>query len=324
MPPAPVAARLLKRIQDLYDEMSPAFLRAAGDTFQAGLLVVGGREQARASNLALAARAGIRSGMRVLDAGCGVGGPSIHIASRLRGVRIDGITLSRVQAQLAARLVARAGLTNRVRVIQGDYHCLPFADRSFDVVYFFECTGYSYDRRRLFVEVGRVLRPGGTVYIKDVFREARALSPPEQAEQRAFDRMWALHESPTIPATTAALRKAGFRIRSAQRFSDMSGSHFVSSMFDHTKEGPALNDFGRRFFRRMSNLPTFFGEVIAVKATRSTRGRSPRRPRIPGQDGSVLDDSAHLGTRSAPSAGRGSFSQPRGTRPGKPSRRGGR
>src|ERR1041385_1676185 len=100
MPQRSPAARLLRRIRQLYDEMSPSFLRAAGDTFQAGLLLVDGHEAGRSSNLTMAARADIRPGMRALDAGCGVAVPSIHIASRFARVQVHGITLSGVQARL--------------------------------------------------------------------------------------------------------------------------------------------------------------------------------------------------------------------------------
>ena len=53
-------------------------------------------------NRLLAETAGIRPGMRVLDAGCGIGGSAIWLAEN-RGVRVTGITLSELQVSQARR-----------------------------------------------------------------------------------------------------------------------------------------------------------------------------------------------------------------------------
>ena len=53
--------------------------------------------------------------MRLLDVGCGWGSLLIHAASNY-GVEAVGVTLSRRQAELAAKRIAEAGLTERVTV----------------------------------------------------------------------------------------------------------------------------------------------------------------------------------------------------------------
>src|SRR5207244_1771625 len=60
----------------------------------------------------------------VVDLGCGVGASLCYLAERL-SVRGTGITLSPIQAELAARRVREAGLSNRIACIQGDYGDLP-------------------------------------------------------------------------------------------------------------------------------------------------------------------------------------------------------
>jgi len=248
----------------LYDHFTPIFLRTAGETFQAGLLKVDGREDPRASNVALARRAGVRSGDRVLDVGCGVGGPARHVASAIDGVRIAGLTNSPVQHELGNLRCVEEGLDDRVRLHLGDFHAMPFDDDVFDVVMFYECTGYSADPETLFAEVRRVLRPGGTVYIKDVFVEERELAPAEREVQEAFDRNWALAASPKRSETEAVLATLGFTVVRSQRFGDeMGGAWYIGSMFDVGDGGVRLNAFGERFIHHMEGLPSYFGEVIA-------------------------------------------------------------
>jgi len=59
-------------------------------------------------------------GQRVLDVGCGWGSFAIH-AAREYGVSVTGITLSPAQAQLARKMVADAGLADRVEIRVADY-----------------------------------------------------------------------------------------------------------------------------------------------------------------------------------------------------------
>src|ERR687896_406735 len=60
-------------------------------------------------NKAVGAFAGLEQGMRVLDAGCGVGGPSTWIAETY-GVNVVGVTLSGVQVAKAQRNARRRHL----------------------------------------------------------------------------------------------------------------------------------------------------------------------------------------------------------------------
>jgi cyclopropane fatty-acyl-phospholipid synthase-like methyltransferase len=63
---------------------------------------------ARSHNLDLAARMGIQPGNYIFDAGCGAGIPAIHIAQSYPGTRIEGITISEVEAAEAQIRIAQA------------------------------------------------------------------------------------------------------------------------------------------------------------------------------------------------------------------------
>jgi cyclopropane fatty-acyl-phospholipid synthase-like methyltransferase len=66
----------------------------------------------------------LRPGETLLDIGCGWGGLSMW-AARHYGVRAQGVTLSRAQADYAAERIRREGLEGRCRVDYMDYRDLP-------------------------------------------------------------------------------------------------------------------------------------------------------------------------------------------------------
>ena len=66
----------------------------------------------------------LRPGETLLDIGCGWGGLSMW-AARHYGVRAQGVTLSRAQADYAAERIKREGLEGRCRVDHMDYRDLP-------------------------------------------------------------------------------------------------------------------------------------------------------------------------------------------------------
>lgn len=72
----------------------------------------------------------LQSGDRLLDVGCGWGG-MVRYAAR-RGVRATGVTLSAEQAAWAQRAIADEGLTDRARVVHGDYRDV--REENFDAV----------------------------------------------------------------------------------------------------------------------------------------------------------------------------------------------
>lgn len=97
--------------------------------------------------------------MKVLDVGCGVGGPAREIA-RFIGCEIVGITINARQVARAVELTAEAGLSDKVTFIQGDYLQLSFPDASFDAAYAIEATVHAPDLTACYTGILRVLKPG--------------------------------------------------------------------------------------------------------------------------------------------------------------------
>lgn len=119
---------------------------------------------------------GLRPGQTVLDAGCGVGQPALHFAKNA-GVHVDAITISQRQYADAIKHIAAEGLGGHVRVVQGDYHRLQehFTSSSYDVVYFLESFGHSRAKEYLLDVCWTMMKPGGLLYIKDLFKRTTVI-----------------------------------------------------------------------------------------------------------------------------------------------------
>lgn len=259
------AAAYQAAVRALYDRVSPVWQDCCSDTLQAGLvdLPASAGDPPVANDLWLATRAGVQDGERVLDLGCGVGGPAAHIARAYPGLQVDAMTLSPVQAALARARADALGVAARVSVHVGDYQAPPFEDATFDRAWFFESSGYAWDPDALFREVLRVLRPGGRVYIKDLFAREGPYTDDEAADIAGVCRLWAMKQVPTLADWARRLSAAGFVDVRHQPLPEVSSAFYWGSMFDDDFE---LNALGREFF---TDFPkgglVFYGEVTAVR-----------------------------------------------------------
>jgi ubiquinone/menaquinone biosynthesis C-methylase UbiE len=113
----------------------------------------------------------LKVGMTVIDAGCGVCGPAVYFAAKVSDLQVRAVTMSIVQVEKSKLNINDKKLQNQVQVQQGDYHQLGklFPKESADRVYFLESFGHSNDKVKAVKSAWEVLKPGGKVYIKDLF-----------------------------------------------------------------------------------------------------------------------------------------------------------
>ena len=99
-------------------------------------------------------------GKRVLDIGCGIGGPAFEVA-RTFGLDVVGIDLEAPLIERAKAAAVKHGLTEQCTFRTVEVGPLPFDDESFDIVMTAGAITQTKDKQAIFRECYRVLRPGG-------------------------------------------------------------------------------------------------------------------------------------------------------------------
>ncbi len=107
------------------------------------------------------------SGSHLLDVACGSGGPTLRIA-RVTGCGVHGVDAHR-QAIVEARARSdREGLAERATFQQLDAsRMLPLPDASFDGLICVDAVNHLPNRRSVFSDWARLLRPGGHLVFTD-------------------------------------------------------------------------------------------------------------------------------------------------------------
>ncbi|MFE3229485.1 SAM-dependent methyltransferase [Nocardia sp. NPDC059228] len=160
-------------------------------------------------NRELAAFAGVRDGMRILDAGCGIGGSALWLAENF-DVQVVGITLSPQQAATAQRLARRRKLQHCIEFHVADYCDTGFESESFDLVWAQESLCYAQPKAAFLREAYRLLRSGGRIAIEDGFRTARDLSAEGEALLLDWLDCWAIEDIDTVAEFAAQADVVGF------------------------------------------------------------------------------------------------------------------
>ena len=121
----------------------------------------------------------------ILDAGCGVGGTTIHLAKDFPNISFTGITISDEQIKLANAYSEEKGVKDQVTFLNRDFMNTEFPDETFDAVYALESMCYAYDKHVFVKEAKRILKPGGKLAVLDGFRNGEY--PSEPSLEKRYD-----------------------------------------------------------------------------------------------------------------------------------------
>jgi cyclopropane-fatty-acyl-phospholipid synthase len=232
----------------------------------------------------------LKPGMRLLDVGCGWGGMVMHAAQH-HGVRAVGVTVSRRQADLAAKRVAEAGLSDRVEIRLQDYRDIH--DGPFDAISsigMFEHVGLS-QLETYFDQLYALLLPEGRLLNHAISRPAA----PKGKTRSRFKKLsfidryvfpdGELHE---VGSVVSAIQRRGFEARHVESLREhyaLTLRAWVKNLEADWDRAVALVGIGRARVWRLymaASAVTFeegsnqIHQVLAVKANGGKSGMALR------------------------------------------------
>ncbi len=162
-----IKANNAEKVRDFYNKNTDNFIKVYGEIIQAF----------RTTNVDeyldyTIKSANLKAGERALDAGCGVCGPATYFAKKIQDIQIEACTVSDAQAEKGQVNVEKNNLNAKINITLADYHNIRdvYGKDQFDIVYFLESFGHSTQKNILIDACWEVLKPGGRLYIKDLFK----------------------------------------------------------------------------------------------------------------------------------------------------------
>jgi cyclopropane fatty-acyl-phospholipid synthase-like methyltransferase len=150
--------------------------------------------------------------LKILDAGCGIGGTSIYLAKRYPNVKFTGITITPGQQKLAKKYAKEKNLKN-VNFYVKSYLDTGYLNNYFDGIFGLESINYASDKKKLVDEVYRILKPGGRFVTVDAFFTKSANNPIMKKihDFACIGRGMALENDLIINEYKSIIEKKGFR-----------------------------------------------------------------------------------------------------------------
>jgi len=103
---------------------------------------------------------GIQENWRVLDVGCGVGGPGREMI-KFTGANVVGLNNNDYQIERSLRYAQKEGIADKWSACKGDFMQMSFPENSFDAVYAIEATVHAPKLQGVYEQIFKVLKPGG-------------------------------------------------------------------------------------------------------------------------------------------------------------------
>lgn len=223
---------LNQRIQEFYDASTGLWEEIWGEHLHHGYYGINGREckERRQAQIDLVeellAWGQVQQPKEILDVGCGIGGSSLYLADKYKA-KATGITLSPVQVDRAKARAVSQGLGDRTTFLVADALEMPFADRSFDLVWSLESAEHFPDKQKFLQEAYRVLKPGGLLLMatwchRPITPATGELTSQEQQHLAKIYRVYCLPPVISIPEYKNLAQQVNFQnIRTADWSSEV-------------------------------------------------------------------------------------------------------
>lgn len=209
--------RRKKAVEKYYDEWTHRYISSGyGDIIQA-------HRPTDVNELMhyICSSAGVRDGMKILDAGCGICGPAVFIAKNF-DVTITAVTNSNEQVRLSVDNIERNSLGDKIRILKADYHHLDeyFEKEQFDMVIMLESFGHAVNQKEVLSGVDHVLKKEGWLYIKDYFmKEITGTKERRAGLKKAIKNMNRIYayNLPDLNQTIKTLRKLDLNLHTIKK-----------------------------------------------------------------------------------------------------------
>ena len=159
-------------------------------------------------NKILFAKAQIKKGDNVLDAGCGIGGSSLWIAKNIC-CNVTGLSLSAKQVETANELAKSENLQSLAIFEQQDFTATKYEAESFDVIWAIESVCHAADKSNFINEAYRLLKKGGRLILADFFKKENLVGNDASLITK-WANGWAIDDFATIEKFAQQLHTAGF------------------------------------------------------------------------------------------------------------------
>ena len=122
-----------------------------------------------------------------MEVGCGVGGQTVHLVAASPGAHIVAVDISAESLAQARARVAASVPEADVEWHHADLHDLPFPDESFDHLFVCFVLEHLGAPEQVLADLGRLLRPGGTITIIEGDHGTAVFHPDSAAAHAAID-----------------------------------------------------------------------------------------------------------------------------------------
>jgi sterol 24-C-methyltransferase len=215
---------------------------------------------------------GLRPGMRVVDVGCGIGGPATTVASH-SGAHVVGVNITPLHVEIARQRPAPSA--GSVEFMEGDAQALPLPDEDFDAGYWMEAIAHAPDKAKCCHEMARVLKSGAPVVgcewlVKD------GLTPDEHEKWiEPIEQTCMLSNLLSPEEMRAALVDAGFTVQEMTRYQDHGDvtpnwsvpQAILPRPHDQPGEQEVLHETLEFLRQAIEGGYMIFGRFVATKAT---------------------------------------------------------
>ena len=148
---------------------------------------------------------------RVLDVATGTGDLAIEIARACSGATVVGLDPSPGMLAIAEKKLVKRGLTDRVKLVEGDAQVLPQGNCEMDAATIAFGIRNVPDRPKALRELARVVRPGGKIAVLE-------LGEPRKGPLAAMARFHSHYFVPKIGALLSGKREYAYLQKSVAAF----------------------------------------------------------------------------------------------------------